>query len=133
MGLACARVPRFFPETPTGKRPGMCFEAGEIVGIRRQAAAGGNDGFFSRDEFADDFFFRASRNAGSPSLGENFTDGFAGARFDDVIGVEKSEVQLRGDQLADGGFARSHETDERNILNLAHGAHRIELTDLSGD
>jgi hypothetical protein len=40
-------------------------------------------------------------------------------------------MQLCGDNLAHRGFARSHETDERYILNLALGAHWIELADLT--
>src|SRR5262249_9764653 len=41
-------------------------------------------------------------------------------------------LQLGSDELADRGFTGSHEADERNVLNLARVAHRIELTDLAG-
>jgi hypothetical protein len=64
-------------------------------------------------------------------LHENFADRFARASFDDMIGIEKREVQLRGDDLSDRRFAGPHKTDERNILNLACGAHGIELADLA--
>jgi hypothetical protein len=36
------------------------------------------------------------------------------------------------DDLADGGFAGSHEADERDILDVAGSAHPGEVTDLSG-
>src|SRR5262249_12518850 len=62
--------------------------------------------------------------------GKNFADTLAGARLNDVIGVEEGEMQLLGDQLAHGGFAGSHEADERNVLNVTLGAHPIELPDL---
>jgi hypothetical protein len=37
---------------------------------------------------------------------------------------------LLGDNLAYGGFAGAHESDERNVLNVALGAHPVELTNL---
>ena len=108
----------------------MAFEAGEIVRIYRQAAAGGNDGFFARGEFSDDFFFHCAEGR-LAVLRENITDGFARARLDHLIGIQKRKMELMGDDLSYGGFARSHEADERNVLNLSPGAHPIELADLA--
>jgi hypothetical protein len=132
MSLAAHPFPNFFRRCPEANDERMAFEAGEIVRIRGQSAAAGNNGFLSGGEFDDDFSFELAKKRFA-FLRKNLADGFAGARFDDVIGVEESEVQLAGDQLADGGLAGSHETDERNVLNLARGAHRIELADLARD
>jgi hypothetical protein len=50
-----------------------------------------------------------------------------------MIRVEKSEMQLLGNKLAYGGFAGAHESDERNVLNVALGAHPVELANLEGN
>src|SRR6185437_5044195 len=66
----------------------------------------------------------------STDLRKDLNNILSRAQFDDVIRVEEKEMQLPGNQLAHGGFARPHETDERNVMNLARGAHTIGLTDL---
>jgi len=42
-------------------------------------------------------------------------------------------MQLLGDKLAHGRFAGAHETDKRNVLNVALGAHPVELANLEGN
>ena len=53
--------------------------------------------------------------------------GLPGARFDEFVGVEESEVQLFGDESAHGGFARAHEADERDVFNSTRVVHEAEV------
>ena len=121
MGLVTDAFPDFFGRCPKTDDERMRFEAGEIFSIRRQTAAGGNNGFFSEGQFADYFFFHFAKRRFAV-LGENLRDGLARAGFDGVIGVEKSEVHLTCDDLADGRFAGAHEADQGQILKTAHEA-----------
>jgi len=129
MGLIVDAVPNFFRRSPETNDERMAFEAGEIIGIHRQAAAGRNDGFLSQSKLGDDFPFQLAEGRFAV-LGKNLADAFIRPRLDDVIGIQKSKVQLLGDELAHGRFPRSHEANERNVLNVALGAHPNEVADL---
>ena len=63
-------------------------------------------------------------------LREDIRDGFARARHDDVVRVEKGKMQLIGDQSSDGRLAGAHKADEGNVNKSPRGAHRNELDDL---
>ena len=126
MGLVFYAVPDFFWRGPEIDGEGMGFDAGEIFRVGGEAATGGYDGLFAGGQFGNDFFLEGAEGRFT-IFGKNFTNGFAGAGFDDLISVEEGEVQLGGDELADRRFAGPHETDERDVVNLPHPN---ELTDL---
>jgi len=132
MRLVPDTFPDFFRRRPQADQQGVRLQLREVGVVRRQPAAGGNNRASPQREFLDDAVSERTEGGLAVVL-ENFRDAFAGARLDDVVGVEEREVHLRGDQLADGGFAGSHEADERNVLNVARGAHPSEVADLLGN
>ena len=94
----------------------------------RQAAAGGDDGFRPGGKFPDQLLFQRAK--GGFAVGrENFRDGPPCARLDDFVRVEIIEMQLFGDEPADGRLARAHETDERDVDDVAVVVHDNELTE----
>ena len=48
-----------------------------------------------------------------------------------MVGVEETEMKIRRQHLADGGFSSAHETDESDVLNLARGVHGIQFNNSS--
>lgn len=129
MGLIAHAFPDFFGGCPEANDQGVNFKAGEICGVGREAPASRNHSLLAGNQFADDFLLEFAKRR-LALLRKNIADGFSRARFDDVISVQKREVQVRGDEVADRRFARTHKADERNIVNLARRAHGIELADL---
>jgi hypothetical protein len=51
--------------------------------------------------------------------GENVGDGPSEMLLDHRVGVHEAELNLFCDEPADGGFARAHETDQRQIVDVA--------------
>ena len=72
------------------------------------------------------FQFAESRFA---VLVKNVRDGPARARLNQFVRVEIIEMQLVGHQPAHGRLARAHETDEREIDEVAVVVHGHGLTD----
>jgi hypothetical protein len=65
------------------------FEACHVGGIDDEAAAGGDDSVALGFEFVDDLGFEGAK-MGFAFVGEDVGDAFAGALFDDGIGVDQT-------------------------------------------
>src|SRR5438105_15333516 len=109
----------------------MSFEAGQIIVMTRQSAAGGDNGFSSAAQLFCDLCFPIAKGRFALLI-ENFRNAFPGARGDDIIGIEKGETQNIRDDPADGRFAGAHEADQSEIANLPRSVHRYELADYLG-
>ena len=57
------------------------------------------------------------RKAGSPSWAKMSLIGFAGARFDDVVGIQESEMHALRRQPAHARLPGAHEPDEGKIMD----------------
>ena len=78
--------------------------------------------FVRAREFTDDLPFERAKGRLAVGL-ENIRDGAARARLNQLVRVEIIEMQLVGHEPADGGLARAHETDEREIDDAAVALH----------
>ena len=76
--LVADAFPDFFRRRPEAHDERVSFQRGEIFRIGRQAAAGGNHGFMSRGQFADDLPFQRAESRFAV-LGKNVGNGPAGA------------------------------------------------------
>ena len=47
----------------------------------------------------------------------------AEAFFDQFVRVHEAKAHLFGDDATDGGFARTHESDQRDVVDGSHVAH----------
>ncbi len=106
----------------------MTLETGEVRWIGRQTAAGGDEMFRERFQLVNDFGFELAES-GFAVLGEDLRNRFADARLDELIRIQKREVQRAGDQLSDGRFPGAHEADEGEIVDLPRAAHQLQLAD----
>ena len=86
-----------------------------------------DDGFCPAREFSDHLLFERAKSRLAVGL-ENLRDAPARARHNQLVRVEVVEMQLLGHEPAHGGFARAHETDEREIDDAAVAVHGHELT-----
>ena len=129
VGLVADPVPDFFRRSPKADDEGVCLEVGEVVGIRGQTAAGGNDRAFPGGQFIDQLMFQFAKRGFAIGI-KNVGDGAVRALLDQFIGVEVIEVQLFGHEPSDGGLARAHETDEREINDAAVALHANGLTEI---
>src|ERR1019366_3497416 len=118
MRLVADALPDFFRRRPEADDQRVSLERRKVFQVGRQAAAGGNHGFVSRRKFADNLPFQRAKNR-LAVLGKNIGDGASSAALDEVIRVEKIKMQQLGDQVANRGLARAHETDEREVDELA--------------
>src|SRR5260221_177435 len=105
-------------------------EAGQVVRVRRQAAAGGDDRLGAAGQFLHDLLFQGAKRR-FPIGVENIRDGAAGAGLDRLVRVEVIEVQHVGHKPAHGRLARAHETDERDVDELAGVVHCVKLAQAS--
>ena len=104
----------------------MGLQTGEIVRIGGQSAAGGYDALVAGSEFLDQLRFQLAKRW-LAVLREDFRDLFSAALFDEGVGIEQFKLELLGDEATHGGFARAHETDKRDVLDVAGGGHGEEL------
>ncbi len=63
------------------------------------------------ERFADDVGFEIAES-GLTATGEDIGNGHGGAGFDQHVGIEEVPAKPLGEQSADRGFARTHETGE---------------------
>ncbi len=63
------------------------------------------------ERFADDFGFQIAEG-GLTATGEDIGNGHGGAGFDQYVGIEELPAKTLGEQSADRGLARTHETGE---------------------
>ena len=122
MGLVFNAVQDFFRRSPETHGQRMCFEAGHVLFIEGQAAAGGDDGFVAALEFFDNATFHGAKSGFALVL-EDVGDGGAGTGFDDVVGIKEGEVEGGSDLPADGGFTRAHEANQREIADVTGTVH----------
>jgi hypothetical protein len=123
MALMTHALPDLFRGRPQADDQCVRFETGEIFGIHRQAATGGNDRFHAVGQFRDNLLLERAK-CRLAVHGKNVGDAAACLILDQLVGVEIIEVQLLGDEPAHGGFARAHETDERDVdeaTGVVHG------------
>lgn len=106
----------------------MGFEAGQIYRIGRQTAAGGDDHPLAGSQFKDKLLFQLAKSRFTVFL-KNIRNGPARARLNQFIRVEIIEVQLISHQPSHGGLARAHETNEREIDEVARVVHGHDLAD----
>lgn len=109
-------------------------EAFEILRVDDHAAAGGDDLLFLGGEFGDEGFFEGAEG-GFAIVGEDIADAAAGALFDEFVGIDESEAEEFGEEVADGGFACAHEADEGDVVEVSvrrHGA-RVPLNGRGSD
>jgi hypothetical protein len=80
------------------------------VGLDGAAAESEDETVFDRE--LGDGGVLALAEAGFAVLAEDFRDGTAGGGDDNVVGVDKAPAESRGEERADGAFARAHEAGE---------------------
>jgi hypothetical protein len=114
--------PNFFRRCPKADDQRVRLETVEIFRVRRQTAARGDDGLGVAGQFGDRFFFERAKSRFAFRL-ENIGDGAARAGLDHFVRVEIVKMQLFGDEPANGSLARAHETDEREIDDMAAALH----------
>src|SRR6266850_291675 len=104
----------------------MTLQADKIRFIGRQTAPGGNHGFGAARQFLDQPLFPIAKKL-FPMLFKEFSYGNSGARFNDVIGIQVSEMESIGGHPADGGFSRAHEPDQCEVANVPGAVHSYEV------
>ena len=103
-----------------------CLRLSRLAGLTGKPAAGGNHGAGTGGQFRDELVFEFAKGR-LAVLRKNLRDAFAGARFDEFVGVEEFKAQLFRHQPADGGLARAHEPNQGQIDNVAGSGHAEEL------
>lgn len=92
--------------------------------IKYCAAAGAqNNGLVMRDLINDLCF--ASAECGLALNLKNSCHADTGACFEFVVGIEEGPTEPLRQQLSDGGLARSHQTDQKDVLRV-HSAESFE-------
>jgi len=124
--LIANAFPDCFRRRPKANHQGVALEAGQVLLIGNQSAAGGDHRVFVPAQLRYDGAFALAKG-GFAFLCKDFPNRFTGARFDGLIRVEKVETQLVGDEPAHGGFAGAHESDEGKVADLARATHGLEL------
>lgn len=128
MRLMPDALPDFFRRSPETDDQRVSFQTREVIRVHRQATTSGNQMLRLRGEFLDDFGFELAKSRFS-ILGENFRDRFANPGFNQLVRIQKCEVQRGGGELAYRGFAGAHEANEGKVVDLTRAAHRFELAD----
>src|SRR5262245_54655176 len=57
-------------------------------------------------------------------FGKDARDRLSSALGDDLVEVDEANAEAIGDAFSDGGLARSHEPNEKNIVLKSGGCHR---------
>ena len=116
-----------FRRGPQADDQGMRLKLFQVILVRGQAAAGGNDQSRAGRQFPQDRLFQLPKRR-LALVAENFGNGHAGFGFNQCVRIHKSEIQLGGHGLADNGFARAHEADEGQVTDMPCGVHRDLIT-----
>lgn len=126
MGLVTHARPDCFRRSPEADDERVRLEAFEIGGVHHQAAAGGDDRPGAGLEFLDDGTFQLAEGA-LAIFREDPRDRLSGLLFDEIISVDKIEVQLCGDHLAHRRLAGAHEAGEGEIPDGTRFVHQFDL------
>jgi hypothetical protein len=122
-------APNDVGRNPETNHQGVLFQTGEMRGIRPHPPTGGKDRVAIRIELGHQLSLKIPK-PDFPFLVENLADTHTGARLDERIGIDKTEVQLPGHQAPDRGFARAHETNQGQIADLPRFAHGLDCMQL---
>ena len=104
----------------------MGLEVFHIGRVRSHPAPGGDDEIALPAQGFERLFFVLTKS-GLPFPGENVADGPSELLLDQVIGVHKAKLNMLGDDASDGGLARPHESDQREIVDGAHIVHCLTM------
>lgn len=118
MRLMSNAAPNHFRRGPETNDERMHLEAGEIVSIGDQAASRRNDISLKLAQFLHNVSFDLSKFFFSV-LGKDRADGFMKMALDHVVRVHNAKSKHPREQMSHGGLARAHETNQRNIVDLA--------------
>ena len=107
-------------------------QVGAAVGVEDGPATGGHDDAFLGAQVTDDLGF-APAKAGLALDFKDPRDGRSRACLDFVVGIDKAQAQLAGQDAPDRGFACAHEADKKDITvrNFGHYLHFTQATTLS--
>jgi hypothetical protein len=119
VGLLAHPFPDRFGRGPQANDKGMRFQAGQIGRVHNQTAPGGNDQLLPLRQSLDHLLFQLAE-CGLALLLKDFADGDTALGFDELVRIDKLELQQLGGQAADGRFAGAHETDQGDVLYVAH-------------
>ncbi len=128
MGLALDSLPNLFRRGPQTHNQRMALKTRQIRFVRRQAAASRNHRLIAPRQFLDNSMFPLAKNWFAVML-KNLLNRGSSSRFDDIVRIQKREMQSIRHQSTNGRFSRTHKADEREIANLAGTVHARQIAD----
>jgi len=114
VGMCAHVLPNGFRGCPEANHERMSFEAGEVSFPGGQTPAAGGDRLVTARQFFNDAALPGAKS-GLAVLLKDVVDRLAGTRFDDVVGVQKGEMQMLRSDPAGDRFASAHEADECEV------------------
>jgi len=131
MRLIADALPDRFRRSPQTNNQRVVSETGKVHQVDDQASACRDDQIPLRREFRHHFTLGLAEGWFALFC-KNGTDRFVCPRFDKLIRVHKSKVQLPGNNPADRRFPGSHEAHKGQVVNLPVTGHDSVLAQISG-
>ena len=126
MGLGVHAFPNSFGRRPEAHYQRMALEARKIFCIGSKPPASGDHGLLHLRQFGNDLFFDAAEYLLS-GLSENVGDASGGPRLNELICIQKPEVQMGRRHSSDRRFASPHKADQNQVMDCARRAHRPQF------
>lgn len=101
----------------------MMVHALHIVKITGSASSGGNDHILECSHLMQHVALQLTESR-LASLGKQFADALVETVFDEVVHVDKVELEVTGQRSSERGLSSSHETDKEDACHDKQGGAR---------
>jgi len=104
----------------------MRLKAGQVVRVDRQSAPGGNDRLLTPGQFLDYPSLPLTKDP-LAVLSKNVTNPLPGSRLDDLVSVQKGEMEQIGRHPTHARFTTAHESNQGKIADGTRASHIAQL------